>query len=62
MDKEVTKQIREQKEWEEMRAWCVTNSFNTTNKVTQKLVEKFARTNFNLVWSKIARGKEWFSP
>jgi hypothetical protein len=38
MDKEAIKQIREQKEWEEKRAWCVTNSFSTTNKATQKLV------------------------
>jgi hypothetical protein len=58
MDKEATKQIKEQKkEWEEKRVWCVTNSFSTTNKTTQKLVEKCARTNFNLIWSKIARGK-----
>jgi hypothetical protein len=57
MDKEATKQIREQKEWEEKRAWCVTNSFSTSNKSTKKLVEKCARTNFNLVWCKIARGR-----
>ncbi len=62
IDKEATKQIRKQKEWEEKKTWCVTKSFSTTKKTTQKLIEKCARTNFNLLWSKIAKGKEQFSP